>query len=247
MTDIQNDFLVIIPCFNEYKRLNIAQYSDSLERNENISLLFVDDGSQDMTTKRFEELQAFFPNRVMFLKKDKNEGKAAAIYDGMRYAIENFQYDYLGYIDADLAVSIEEICHIKEVLINEKKRFVFGSRWKRIGSKIERKFFRHYIGRVFATIASILLDLGVYDTQCGAKVFSKSLAKEVFKDKFNVNWAFDIEIFFRLKKIFSQDNFDKYSIEFPLKSWKDVDGSKVKFSHTISVMKDFWTLYKIYR
>lgn len=247
MKNIDSNLLIVIPCFNEYKRLDIPQYVESLNNNKNISLLFVDDGSEDLTIERIEKLQKEFPHRIIFLRKEKNEGKAAAIYDGFSYAINHLEYDYIGYIDADLAVDIEEIHHLQNILLQENKQFIFGARWKRIGSKIKRKLVRHYIGRIFATIASLLLNLGIYDTQCGAKIFTNDLAKKVFTDKFNVNWCFDIEIFFRLLKIFPRENFDKYCLEFPLKSWKDVDGSKIKVTHTINVLKDFWILHKKYR
>lgn len=240
-------FLVVIPCYNEYNRLDTLKYSESLRKNDNISILFVDDGSKDLTAEKFKLLKGEFPNRVDFLLKSKNEGKATAVYDGMRRAIAHKKYDYLGYIDADLAVSIDEIVDLANVLTKERKEFIFGSRWKRIGSKIKRKLIRHYVGRVFATIASLLLGLDVYDTQCGAKVFTRSTAEKVFNQKFNVNWSFDVEIFFRLLNIYPKHQFDKYCLEHPLKSWKDVDGSKVKLSHTINVLRDFWTLKKIYR
>ena len=125
---MSQNLLVIIPCFNEYKRLNTKEYSVCLQRNKQVSILFVDDGSKDRTVEKFKELKEIFPDRVNFLLKNKNEGKAAAIYDGMTFAIKNIQCNYLGYIDADLSVSIDEITNLANRLSSENKQFIFGSR-----------------------------------------------------------------------------------------------------------------------
>lgn len=244
--------LVIIPCYNEAQRLNIPLYKKQLVENLNVDLLFVDDGSEDNTINKIQELQKLFINRINYLSKLDNTGKADAVYNGFWHLQNNSDYSsdiyqYVGYIDADLAVSINEINRIAERTILENKCFGFGSRWKRIGSHIERKLIRHYVGRIFATIASELLEIGVYDTQCGAKVFKREIADDIFKNPFNVNWAFDVEIFFRILKIFPKEEIDKYCIEIPLKNWRDVEGSKVKLTDSIKVINDIWTLKRIYR
>ena len=41
--------IVIIPCYNEEKRLKTGVYLDSLKKFPEISILFVNDGSNDRT------------------------------------------------------------------------------------------------------------------------------------------------------------------------------------------------------
>ncbi len=240
-----NKYILVVPCYNEENRINIPCYLESLQKLPHLHVVFVNDGSKDNTLQVLQSLKNQLPQQISILDLKTNAGKANAVFEGFQTVIA-LQPDYLGYIDADLAVSLEEFQTLITIAKQENKNFVFGSRWKRIGSNIDRKMSRHYIGRIFATIASSILGLDVYDTQCGAKVFDLQTAKHVFSKPFTVNWVFDVEIFFRLLQIYPREKFAEYATEFPLKEWRDVEGSKVKFSHSINILKDFLALRRKY-
>ena len=91
------------------------------------------------------------------------------------------------------------------------------------------------MGRVFATIASILLNLVVYDTQCGLKIFRKETAQKVFQNPFLSRWLFDIEIIERLKLIYNQKDLLGIMKEIPLDDWVEKGNSKVKLSELILI------------
>ena len=68
--------------------------------------------------------------------------------------------------------------------------------------------------------------MGVYDTQCGAKIINKKYLHIIFNHPFYTRWLFDVEIFFRIKKFNNNNN---QIIEVPLNSWKDISESKITF------------------
>ena len=60
----------------------------------------------------------------------------------------------------------------------------------RLGSSIERNALRHYLGRAYATLASMALGITVYDTQCGAKVFRvNDTFVAALAEPFRSSWA----------------------------------------------------------
>jgi glycosyltransferase involved in cell wall biosynthesis len=221
---------IIVPCYNESERLDSHAFLDALVKNADLSFLFVNDGSTDGTLQLLRSLKDENPGQIEVLNLERNAGKAEAVRQGMLASMEGV-FEYIGYWDADLATPLSEIDGFCRLLDATDVEIVIGSRVYLLGRRIERSAVRHYVGRVFATCASMLLRIPVYDTQCGAKLFRNSTAlKLVFGRPFKVNWTFDVEMFARfpiVKNVSPQETSSRW-FELPLATWVDVKGSKVK-------------------
>ena len=121
------------------------------------------------------------------------------------------------------------IVDFKKIIKKDKtKEVVFASRIQLIGNEIKRNYFRHFIGRVFATCVSLFLKIRIYDTQCGAKMFSRKICDDIFYDQFISPWLFDVELFARLLNVYGVEKTIQMSYEHPVSKWIDIDGSKVR-------------------
>ena len=97
-----------------------------------------------------------------------------------------------------------------------------------LGRTIERRAARHYLGRVFATFASLALRLRVYDTQCGAKLFRVTPGVvDALSRPFRSSWVFDVELIGRLLRTSAAPLPETAFEEVPLLEWHDVSGSKL--------------------
>lgn len=216
---------IIVPCYNEEERLGVEAFSAYIEKSENISFCFVNDGSRDGTIDVLNSLREKYPERVSVLDLEKNGGKAEAVRRGVELQANQAGVDWVAFWDADLATPLAEIPRFVALIDTiPNLKCVTGCRFKHLGSDIRRKMSRHYIGRCFATIVSIMLGIPVYDTQCGAKMFEASLARKIFAEKFISKWLFDVELFFRMRPYIELTEI----YELPLKKWDDVDGSRLK-------------------
>ena len=238
------NILIAVPCYNEEKRLPIEDFKTFISSNP-YTFCFINDGSKDRTIEVLQELKALFPEKVIIADSTTNLGKSRALNYGFN-TVKNLEFDYFSYLDADLATPIFELIRMSEFLDDEIE-FVFGSRVNRIGSNIKRKLSRHLIGRFFATVNSLLLQIPVYDTQCGAKILSRNLAEKSFSEKFYTNWVFDVEIFFRVMNAKKNTDINLYAKEIPLEQWADVGVSSIKPKHYFGIFSDLFKIYRIYR
>lgn len=240
------ELCIVIPCYNEEKRLDFKRMSDFLKLNNDVLLCFVNDGSHDNTIDVLNSLKSNFPNNSEAVSTPKNVGKAEAVRFGFEHCASNFNYKKIAYLDADLATSLEECLEISK-LVKGKTIFAFGSRIMKIDSHIVRKTYRFLIGRVIATFISKQLKLGVYDTQCGCKIFSNELSKKIFTEKFISKWLFDVELFHRIIKLYDHSQMSKICKEVPLKEWLDFDDSKVKMTYFFKLWLDLYQIKKHYK
>ena len=236
--------VIIIPCYNEADRLDTNKFIDYLSKNTHLHFIFIDDGSTDNTNLIIKQIILKFNSLASLLINETNKGKAESVRLGV---IESYKMnpDFIGFLDADLAAPIGEIDNLLKIIKKDKtKEVVFASRIQLIGSEIKRNYFRHFFGRVFATVVSNILNLPVYDTQCGAKIFSRKICDDIFYEQFISPWLFDVELFARLLNVYGMERTIQMSYEYPVSKWVDIDGSKVK---PIYFLKAPFELLKIVR
>lgn len=238
--------IIVVPAYNEAKRFNSAAFQEFCRVVENVNFLFVDDGSTDRTGELIRELVEANPERYCLRRLIKNSGKAEAVRFGV---LEAFLQEptYIGLWDADLSAPLMEIPRFCEVLdSNSRIVFVSGARVKMMGSLIERSPTRHYVGRLSASLISLVIGLPYYDTQCGAKLFRGNvLMRRAFTDSFSSKWIFDVELIARLHSLCKETPglcLTDCVYELPLRVWKHKGGSKISLTDYLKSLLDLWRI-----
>jgi dolichyl-phosphate beta-glucosyltransferase len=220
----------IVPCFNEAARLDQAAFLALADQPPSAALVFVDDGSHDQTLRCLQNLAKQRPDRIVVVAQPTNQGKAETVRQGLLHALAG-SATIVGYVDADLATPPAELQRLADMVRGGEYDLVLGSRVQLLGRSIQRNPVRHYLGRVFATCASLSLGLPVYDTQCGAKIFRRSEALTAALAKpFGSRWAFDVELLGRLVRPgggVAGVTIERIREE-PLRTWSDIPGSKLR-------------------
>lgn len=241
------ELALVVPCHNEAARLDPAAFIHFASTHPSVGFVFVDDGSTDATGEILDRLREAAPSAVAVLHHAPRRGKGEAVRAGILAAIAQ-QASLVGFLDADLSTPLSAIDDFLAVLRGRPAiEFVLGSRVMLLGRDVRRRAARHYIGRVFATAASLALDLPVYDTQCGAKVLRlDEETSTLFAAAFRNPWLFDVELIARYLRLpvapgapARRDRL--YELVVP--AWHDVPGSKVRWHHVPRAVIDIGRIW----
>lgn len=242
--------VLVVPCYNEASRLDAAAFEAHAAEDPKTEFLFVDDGSDDGTAAVLQALVDRLGRQGRLHSMPRNVGKAEAVRSGLALAIGSSP-DYVGYWDADLSTPLSSIHAFRsEFLGRPELEIVLGSRLKILGRRVERSSLRHWLGRVVATGISLTLDLPVYDSQCGSKLFRVHAGlPALIAEPFITRWLFDVEILARWLRMHPERHRDvgPWIRELPLDQWVDLGDSRVRFRDMLQTPVDLARIYLDHR
>lgn len=189
---------IVIPCYNEEQRLprTIEQIERYLDGNHaSYELILVDDGSAD-GTRLIMDAAAERHSAVRVEALPHNRGKGRALATGVAVA----KGAEVLVTDADLSTPIEELNKLQAALDNGAG-VAIGSRALK-GSRVEisQPLYRVLMGKTFNLLVQAFLLPGIWDTQCGFKLFRADVAHDAFGALTTDGFGYDPEVLYRAKK-----------------------------------------------
>ena len=191
---------LIIPAYNEQVRIadtltTVEGYLRSLDKP--CEVILVDDGSVDGTLHAAEEHVADQSSITRIVTYPDNRGKGYAVRQGVLAS----RGDYVAFSDADLSASVDQLPRLFHA-IEKGYEVAIGSRAV-AGAKlpVRQPAYRELGGKALNLIIQALAVPGIKDTQCGFKLFTGDVARDVFAKSFINGWAFDVEVLYLARRL----------------------------------------------
>jgi dolichol-phosphate mannosyltransferase len=166
---------------------------------------------------------------------DVRRGKGGAILS----AIEKSTRPMVGFIDVDLPIRIDAL-KVMYGMLGPYDVVIASRRAPQSVITSKPPLWRCIAGRVFNFMVRRMFNMGVYDTQCGAKVFKRDAVMSVLHDMHEKGWIWDLELLIRLKR-------KSYTIfEYPA-DWSQNGKSVLNFSDVKNIFSALMRMRKYLR
>jgi len=169
---------IIIPCYNEAAGLpNLVQQLTpavhKLQREYEIELIFVDDGSTDKT---YELLQHYYGQQKsnIILRHERNKNLGAALKTGFAAA----SGDLIAALDSDCTYS-PELLYTMVKMTNNNTDIVTVSPYHPQGKVNNVPAYRVFLSKSVSRIYKILLPSPIYTYTAMVRVYKKGVIKKV--------------------------------------------------------------------
>jgi dolichyl-phosphate beta-glucosyltransferase len=191
------DLSVVVPCFDEESRLpgSLAAATAYLRASgREHEIILVDDGSRDRTPELIRKAErADRVVRAVILPA--NRGKGRALAEG----VARSRGRLVLVSDADFSAPIEELPKLEAAMAGGVD-IAIGSRAKRGAREVDQPLHRRVMGKGFNLMVQALLLPGLWDTQCGFKLFRGAVARDLFGRLRTDGFAFDVEVLYRARR-----------------------------------------------
>lgn len=188
------DLSVVIPAYNEAERLprTLRRLQEYLRTKPwSYEILVVLDGPTDGTRAVLNELSPQI-DHLEVLDGAVHRGKGHAVRKGMLHARGRSRL----FSDADNST---DISHVEKMLplLDQGCDIVICSRHPRDArgarQAVPQPWYKRCVGSAGNLFVQLVALPGIWDTQCGFKLFSEAAAEEIFSRAVVDGWAFDIE------------------------------------------------------
>jgi dolichyl-phosphate beta-glucosyltransferase len=210
---------VVVPAYNEALRLprTLDQMRDHFDAaGEEYEVIVVDDGSVDGTAAQAQR-KAEQWQQLSVVRLPVNAGKGAAVREGMLRA----RGDQRAFSDADLSTPLNELARLRARLGGDCQVAIASRGLPESNIEIHQSVAREFAGKTYNRLLRLLVLPGIWDSQCGLKVFTATAAVTCFTPLRATRFGFEAEVLDRARR-------HGWSIaEVPVR-WSHVEASRVR-------------------
>jgi glycosyltransferase involved in cell wall biosynthesis len=223
-----------LPIKNEEKILclnleRLLEYCRQANFSFKWRIVGVVNGSNDGSAGILAEFKRKFPGEIDYFERSQaGRGGALKKYWSLSRA------DIFAYMDADLAVSLDNLGDLIDPIIKQFGDVAIGSRLVR-GADIKRSLFRELVSQSYNFISHLMIPYQAADLQCGFKAVRADVFRSLepwLKDDY---WFFDTEL------VVLAQHFGYRVVEVPVNWQENRYGKRVS---TVKVFKDSWNFLK---